>query len=102
MHQFFFFRGRFFIFQFIGTRTVTRPKVCEESMDVEPLFPGLGSMGNLVGSVSLITLLFLLIAFLYVDAELIVQPYYARNCHPCFFCLGFKKFICTAILRVGE
>jgi hypothetical protein len=90
------------MFQFIGKRMVTRPKVCEEGMDVEPLFPGLGSIGNLLGSVSLITLLFLLMAFLYVEAEVVVQPYYASNCHPCFFWLGIKKFICTAILRVGE
>lgn len=54
------------------------------------------AIGNLLGSVSLIKLLFLLMAFLYVDVELIVQPYFASNCHPCFFWLDIKKFICTA------
>jgi len=60
-------------------------------MDVEPPFPGLGNVGTLIGSVCLIMLLFLLMTFLYVDVELIVQPYYASNFHPRFFWLGIKK-----------
>jgi len=70
-------------------------------MDVEPPLPGLGKVGTLLGSVCLIMLLFLLMAFLYVDVELIVQPYYASNFHPRFFWLGIRKFICTTFLCVG-
>ena len=89
------------MFQFIGTRTVTRSEVCEGGMDVEPPFPGLSDIGTLLGSASLMPL-FLLMAFLYVNVELIVQPYYVSNCHPCFFCLGIKTFICTAFGVLGE
>jgi hypothetical protein len=70
-------------------------------MDVEPPFPGLGNIGTLLGSVRLIMLLFLLMAFLYVVFELKVQPYFESNCHPSFFWLGIKKFICTAFVSVG-
>jgi hypothetical protein len=90
------------MFQFISTHTFTRPNMCEGSMDVEPPFPGLGNTGTVLFSVSLITLLLLLMAFLYVGVEGIVQPYvyYASICHPCFFWLGIKKIICTAFVRV--
>jgi hypothetical protein len=88
------------MFQSIGTHTVTRSKVCAGSKDVEPPFPGLGHIGNLLGCVSLMTL-FLLMAFLYVNVELIVQPYYASNFHPSFFWLGIKNSFARRLVCWG-
>lgn len=93
------------MFQFVGTRTVTRPKLGTlSSMDIEPPFPGAGSLETLLGSILTIHLLFLLKAFLYgyVELILVVQPYCTSNCHPCVFWLGIKKLICTAFVCVGR
>jgi hypothetical protein len=69
------------MFQFVGTHTVTRPKVgTPRSMDVELPFPGTSSLGTLLDPIISITLLFLLNAFLYVYFELIVQPYCTSDC----------------------